>query len=105
MSNFLLLLLSLFVCIFLIYNILILVKRKEYESNSILKGYNVLIFGLFVLMLAFFVRFIKFLLIEFQDYVGFLIDFISFFDLVSNVFLLSLFAVSFLVGVFVLKEV
>ncbi len=105
MSNTSFLILSLLGFIFLVYTLIILIKRKEYESSRILKGYNVLIFGIFLLCLAFFVKFIKYLIIEFSGYFGILNEFLSFFDLISNIFLLTLFAISFLVGVFIFKEI
>lgn len=105
MSNISFLILSLLGLIFLVYTLIFLIKRKEYESNRVLNGYNVLIFGVFLLGLTFFIKFIKYLIIEFSGYFGMLNDFLSFFDLISNVFLLTLFSISFLVGVFIFREI
>ncbi|MBI2499200.1 hypothetical protein HYV88_03070 [Candidatus Woesearchaeota archaeon] len=105
MSNTAFLILSLLGFILLVYNLIILIKRKEYESNRVLNGYNVLIFGVFLLVLTFFIKFIKYLIIEFSGYFGLLNEFLGFFDLMSNVFLLTLFSISFLVGVFIFKEI
>jgi|SRR3989344_3563617 len=105
MSNTAFLILSLLGFILLVYNLIILIKRKEYESSRVLNGYNVLIFGVFLLVLTFFIKFIKYLIIEFSGYFGLLNEFLSFFDLIGSVFLLTLFSISFLVGVFIFKEI
>lgn len=87
--------------VLLIYSIIVLVKRREYESNRILKGYNALLFGLFLLSFVLFVKGIKFVYLIFSEVAngGFI-----YFDVISTLILLPLVAASFLVSMSIFRS-
>ena len=79
--------------VLLVYTIIILVKRKEYENKRIFSGYNVLIFGIIFLALSTFLKTIKFGFLSFRP--DLIHDIVIYLDIVTQIFLLPLFAVSF----------
>lgn len=83
------------------YNVVILIKRKEYENSRIFNGYNILIFGVVLLGLAVLVKTIKFGMLTFYGGLGYLI----YLDIISNLILIPLFGISYLVAMFSFKEV
>ena len=84
------------------YNIVVLIKRREYENKRIHPGYNTLIFSVFILMLANLIKSFKFFLTNFDS--G-LLDYLLYFDIASNLILLPLFVISVIVAMTVFKEI
>ena len=85
------------------YSLIILIKRKEYENKRILKGYNAMLFGIFILALYSLIRSFTF------GYLALNSEFIPFqtiyIDIIPSLILLPLFAASFFVGMLMFKEV
>ena len=102
-QELLLLAFALLAFVFLFYGLIVLAKRKEYESARIFNGYNLFIFALFLFMLTFLIKTVKYVLLHFAE------DFISggfiYFDVVSNLILLPLIAASFFTGLLLFSEV
>ncbi|MFH1592325.1 MAG: hypothetical protein ABIB47_03085 [Candidatus Woesearchaeota archaeon] len=84
--------------VLLIYSVIILIRRREYESNRVLKGYNVLIFGLFLLSLVVLVKGVGYVYLIFVE------EGLIYFDVISTLILLPLVAASFLVGMSIFRS-
>lgn len=87
--------------IVLIYSGIVLIKRREYENKRILSGFNALIFGIFLLALSFFLKMVLNIVLIFWDN----FDWLIYLDIISNLILMPLFGISFLVAMFLFKEV
>ena len=88
--------------VLLFYSIIVLIKRRQYESTRILRGYNALVFGLFVLAIFLLIRGIKYLyLLLSKIEEGGLI----YFDVLSTLILLPIVAASFLVSMLLFRSV
>lgn len=84
----------------IVYNIIVLIKRKEYENKRIFFGYNILMFGLVILALSLLTKTVKFAFLTFtseQDYLVYM-------DIIGSLILTPLFAISFLVAMWVFKD-
>ena len=86
--------------VLLVYIIIVLIKRRQYEPSRIIDGYHALLFGLFSLSLALLITGIK--------YLYFLLSAVDetrlvYFDVLSTLVLLPLVAGSFLVSMFLLR--
>ena len=92
--------------VLLLYSLIALVKRKEYENDRILIGYNVFLFGIFLLSLSFLIRTLKYAYLVFQDKLAFLnvIEGLIYFDVVSKFILMPIVAGSFLVGMLMFRQ-
>ena len=91
--------------VFLIYTLIVLIKRREYENKRIINSYNVLMFGMFLMALALLLKGLKFGYLSFGERFFDLTDYLYLFDVVSNLILIPLFGVSFLVSMMILKEI
>ena len=103
MSNTTLFILFLISFIVLTYTIIILFKRKEYENPRIFQGYNLLLFGIVSLALSTLIKAVKFGFLSFNE--NLIIDFLIYFDVVTNLILIPLFGVSYLVSMMAFKEI
>lgn len=102
MPNVVIFILFLIGFVLLVYNVILLFKRKEYENQRVYPGYNILILGVVLLGLATLIKTIKFGVLSFSESV---VDSLIYFDIVSNLILIPLFVVSFLVAMLVFREV
>ena len=87
----------------LVYTIIVLVKRKEYENKRIFPGYNALVFGVIFLALSFLVKTLKFGFLAFKE--SLILDYMNYFDVATQIVLLPLFAVSLFVAMLLFKEI
>ena len=87
----------------LVYMIIALVKRKEYENSRIHSGYNVLVFGVIFLALSTLLKTVKFGLLYFQF--PFIEDSLIYFDVATQLFIIPLFAISFFVAMLLFKDI
>ena len=88
--------------VLLLYAVILLIKRRQYESSRIVNGYNALLFGLFSLALV--------SLIKGTKYFYFILSKVDevhlvYFDVVSILILLPLVAGSFLVSMLLFRSV
>lgn len=88
--------------IILTYTIIVLFKRKEYENSRIYGGYNVMIFGIILLALSSLVKTVKFGFLSFNEDI--ILDYVLYLDIASNLVLIPLFVISFLVAMMFLRE-
>ncbi|MEK6826577.1 MAG: hypothetical protein AABX08_03265 [Nanoarchaeota archaeon] len=87
--------------ILLLYTVILLIRRKEYESGRVLKGYNVLIFGILVLSLTVLIKGIKYVYLTFSGIGG---DSLIYFDILSTLILLPIVGASFLASMFIFRS-
>jgi len=88
--------------VLLFYSIIVLIKRRQYESTRILLGYNALVFGLFALAVFLLIRGVKYLylLLSKIEESG-----LIYFDVLSTLILLPIVAASFLVSMLLFRSV
>ena len=87
----------------LVYTVIILIKRKEYENQRITPGYNGLIFGIMFLALSSLIKTVKFGFLSFNE--DLIFDYLMYFDIFTNLILIPLSIVSFLVAMLLFKEI
>lgn len=88
--------------ILLAYNIIVFIQRREYENKRIFTGYNTLIFGFILLTLSILIKTIKFGFLTFNGSI--IEDYLLHFDIATNLVLIPLFVISYLVAIFAFKE-
>ena len=89
-------------CVILAYTIIVLIKRKEYENTRVYSGYNALLFGIFMLTISSVIKAIEFGLLAFREEA--IIDYVIYVDTATNLVLLPIVGISFLVAMFIFKE-
>ena len=88
--------------ILLIYSVIILIKRREYEDKRILNGYNAFLLGIFALALYAGLKSIS----SGYNAISFLrSDSLLSYSLLAQSLLLPLFAISLFVGLLIFKEI
>ena len=89
--------------VFLLYGVLMLMKRKEYENPRIKDGYNALIFSVFILALYALLKTIKYGSIAFN--VNLFNGNFFYLDVLAQAGLLPLFCISLITGMLLFKRV
>jgi len=99
---------DIFSLLFLLLTIVFLVKNRDFERSEFENSINVLIFGLFFLLLNILTSIIKFADLAFHSTLAKAIPdittYVTYMITVADVALLPLFAVCMLVGVFLARE-